>query len=62
MVCYLLCVPPTETETEKGPRITVILTDELREELEATAKRDDRSAGAVVRLALREYFDKGGAK
>jgi hypothetical protein len=42
--------------TDSDPRLTVILPLPMKAELAAVAERDERSMGAVTRLALREFL------
>lgn len=42
----------------RDPQLTVILTEQLMARLREVADGEDRSMGAVVRQALRDYFEK----
>jgi predicted DNA-binding protein len=45
------------TPMEDTKPFRVLLPTEMHDELRQRAEREDRSAAAVVRVALRRYFD-----
>lgn len=46
----------TTKNKNKSKRFTARLSHELQTQLDRMAEREDRSASAIVRLALRSYF------
>lgn len=45
-------------DNEKGVAISIILTKELKKQIEDVAKRKNISRNALIRMALTEYLER----
>ena len=52
--------PTVTAEDRKSATFTVVATEGLKRAVQAEARNQERSVGAVVRIALNEYLKAGG--